>query len=533
MGSIDLSVTAARALELLSDQGISDRSLRYYAQTGFGNVIRHFQNQRAPCVMPEMLDAFLLEQRELFEQGGFSLWKWSMIRRSCELLKHCAAEDSVELPPLSPWEPALRRPRQSIRKSTPTAAQLADSENIFALLWKTNRAMSELGLTDATIRHYREEGLAIILRQHYKAGTERFSQEILNQIVAEKRLRYEQEQISRCSYQNLRKAACWVLEMYQTGGITEAKVSNWGQREPIDPFKSLLEEFCSDIERKGSMADSSLDVARSAVRRFLFEMEDMGYCSLVDFTQVNINTCVTSFARHYTSGLHSAMYSVRKFLSFLLEKELTPTDLSKSLPELVAARKMFHEGFTEDELKRLLGQPDRDTPVGKRDYAMMLLAAQSGLRACDVVRLGLNNIDWRLREIHLVQHKTGQPLSLPLESESGNAIADYILNGRPDTAVSSLFLCHNGAIRPLKARSASAIVSRYMIKAKLPARRRAFHALRRTVGTRLLQSEVSIELIQQILGHADMNSMKPYLSIDEQGLKLCALPLLLRGKAGG
>lgn len=67
--------------------------------------------------------------------------------------------------------------------------------------------MSELGLTDATIRHYREEGLAVILRRHYEAGTERFSEEILNQIVAEKKLRYEQEQSGRCSYQNLRKAA--------------------------------------------------------------------------------------------------------------------------------------------------------------------------------------------------------------------------------------------------------------------------------------------------------------------------------------
>lgn len=52
---------------------------------------------------------------------------------------------------------------------------------------------------------------------------------------------------------------------------------------------------------------------------------------------------------------------------------------------------------------------------------MMVLAAQSGLRACDVVRLELGSIDWRAREIRLVQHKTGEPLSLPLEVESGNA----------------------------------------------------------------------------------------------------------------
>lgn len=72
-----------------------------------------------------------------------------------------------------------------------------------------------------------------------------------------------------------------------------------------------------------------------------------------------------------------------------------------------------------------------------------------------------------------------------------------------------------------------------MKQAGIPAKRRAFHALRRTFGTRLLQNEVSFELIQQLLGHRDMDSMKPYLSIDEQGLKLCALSLFSQGKVGG
>ena len=281
------------------------------------------------------------------------------------------------------------------------------------------------------------------------------------------------------------------------------------------------------------MAETTRNVARGAIRRFLFEMEDHGFRSLADFTLINVNGCVTSFAAHYAGGLGSAISSARLFLRFLFERNLTITDLSQSLPELMATRKMFHEGFTEDELEYLLEHPDRTTAIGKRDYAMMVLAAQSGLRACDVVRLELGSIDWRAREIRLVQHKTGEPLSLPLQAESGNAIADYILNGRPDSALPNIFLCHTGVIRPLDARSASGVVSKHMKLAGIPAKRRAFHALRRTFGTRLLQNEVSFELIQQLLGHRDMDSMKLYLSIDEQGLKQCALPLLSHRKAGG
>ena len=113
METIDLVATATQILELLSDQGISGKSLHAYTHTGIGCVIRHFQAKGILCAAPEMLDAFLLEQREFFDQGAFSVWKWRLLRRGCELLKHCAEKGSVDLPPLSPWMPALRRPRRT------------------------------------------------------------------------------------------------------------------------------------------------------------------------------------------------------------------------------------------------------------------------------------------------------------------------------------------------------------------------------------------------------------------------------------
>ena len=74
METIDLAATTAQALKLLSNQGMSEKSLHAYTHTGFGCVIRHFRTMGIICVSPEMLDAFLLEQRELFEQGAFSVW---------------------------------------------------------------------------------------------------------------------------------------------------------------------------------------------------------------------------------------------------------------------------------------------------------------------------------------------------------------------------------------------------------------------------------------------------------------------------
>ena len=219
METIDLIATAARALELLPDQGISGKSLHAYTHTGIGYVIRHFQAKGILCATPEMLDAFLLKQRELFEQGAFSIWKWRLLRRGCELLKHCAEKGAVALPSLSPdaWIAAATTKHLERHTNLRTACRFG--QHFYAGL-ETNRAMLELGLTDATVGHYRNEGLAIILNRHYESGIEQFSGEILEQIVTEKRIQYEYGQTGRVSYQNLRKAAYCVQEMHQAGHLT-------------------------------------------------------------------------------------------------------------------------------------------------------------------------------------------------------------------------------------------------------------------------------------------------------------------------
>lgn len=107
----------------------------------------------------------------------------------------------------------------------------------------------------------------------------------------------------------------------------------------------------------------------------------------------------------YKGGLHSAIFSVRVFLQHLYENHFTPENLSLAIPEMVARRTVFREGFSAVEIERLLDAPDVGTPIGKRDYAIMLLAAQTGLRACDIVNLKREDIDWRAREIRIVQQK--------------------------------------------------------------------------------------------------------------------------------
>ena len=97
-----------------------------------------------------------------------------------------------------------------------------------------------------------------------------------------------------------------------------------------------------------------------------------------------------------------------------------------------------------------------------------------------------------------------------------------------------IFLCHVGVLRPINNRSASTIVTKYLRRAEIVSAipRRGFHSFRRSFGTRLLQNEIPLELLLQLLGHSNIDSAKPYLSVDELGLKNCALGLIARTKAG-
>ena len=165
----------------------------------------------------------------------------------------------------------------------------------------------------------------------------------------------------------------------------------------------------------------------------------------------------------------------------------------------------------------------------------MVLAVQTGLRAVDIARLKRSDIDWRKREIRVIQSKTDEELCLTLETESGNAVFEYLTGARQDCDLPNVFI---RAVHPLGALNPSAmqgVVRKYMRVAGIePAKhqRYGFHSFRRAFGTRLLESGTPVHLLSQLLGHVDLDSARPYMSASEQGLRECCLPLDLGGNGG-
>ena len=228
----------------------------------------------------------------------------------------------------------------------------------------------------------------------------------------------------------------------------------------------------------------------------------------------------------YGGGLKSIICVIRKFLRFLWETNITESDYSTAIPQSIPQRRKVYSGFSETEITMILDEIDQNTTVGKRDYAIIMIATKTGLRAVDIVNLKFENIDWRTKEIRIIQRKTGNPLSLPLEPDVGNAIASYILHARPDSE-SQVIFGYIKSGKKLKAKSLVALVGRLVSRCGLSNTRIrcGIHSFRRGFGKGLLESNVSIDMISELLGHTDINSSKPYIAIDEAGLKCCSLSL--------
>lgn len=182
--------------------------------------------------------------------------------------------------------------------------------------------------------------------------------------------------------------------------------------------------------------------------------------------------------------------------------------------------------YSQDEINRAVSSIDTSTPEGLRDYAIMLLAFDTGLRSIDIRTLCFENINWKKGLLYLRQAKTNEPLVLPLSGKVMNAIAEYILTGRPECSYNEIFLTIKQPARPLDIRhgSFSGLCDKYFNAAnvnKIPGR--GFHSLRRSFATELSEAGVPPETISQLLGHKNIEEDKPYLSYNREQTAFCAI----------
>jgi integrase len=259
----------------------------------------------------------------------------------------------------------------------------------------------------------------------------------------------------------------------------------------------------------------------------LHYLEDCGIYETAQISRNNVLAYIPVAAEKYKRP-GDALIILRPFLQFLYSENRTDVNFSSVLRVQVPTQRRYYYGFSEQEVSDILSAVKKETPYGKRDYAIIMLAANTGIRAVDALNLKISDINWDAKVLNIIQHKTEEPLILPLDMPTCNAIADYILNARPETDSPQIFIRNKRPYRKLESWSGWAIVKRASKKAGvtwLPEERKGFHSIRRSIGNRLLEAETPLSMISEILGHAKVDSSKPYMALHHSKLGMCALNL--------
>jgi len=302
------------------------------------------------------------------------------------------------------------------------------------------------------------------------------------------------------------------------------------RRSKLVPLSAQNEKTLWDYEafqlKKGFSKSSALRY-RNNMRHFLIyldsnkiKLENVGEEEVVGFLSIYIDK-----SKQYLETLVNAL---KRFSVFIEETNLIKSSIQHLIPAVsrISAPRI-PSVWTDGDVDKLLESVDRGNPLGRRDYAILSLAAKLGLRTGDICALSFENIDWENKRIDIIQHKTGKPLSLPLPNDVGWAIIEYLKNGRPEADFPNIFLRHVSPIQPFSERSSmGGVISRYRTIAGIDIGERAkrgMHSLRHTFATRLLREKVPLETIAEMLGHVGMSSVDIYLSVETEELRRCAL----------
>lgn len=300
------------------------------------------------------------------------------------------------------------------------------------------------------------------------------------------------------------------------------------RQEFAEGYHSLITAFADGEARRG-LAENSMKSLWSRLYRLHIFFLDKGADTFSMVTRDMINDFIKYLAPYSTTYVSENLRMLRWLCLYAYQNGHHAEDLSGCIPVVKNIRQQrLPAVFTEDETEKILSSFDRENPMGKRNYAIFLLAARMGLRSCDIKALEFSFINWTEKTISFVQKKTKKNLTLPLPDDVGWAIIDYLKNGRPISDSKYVFIQHKppyGQYTDLRN-----VLVKQMRKAGIetPANKRiGMHCFRHSLATAMLENGVPLPVISQTLGHADIASTEVYLRINVSQLRLCALEVEL------
>ena len=391
-------------------------------------------------------------------------------------------------------------------------------------------------LTKRVIQEIDKFGLGFATKYHYKKTYDRikefaaaramdsFSDGLVGSFLEDVEEKYKAGAIGKSRRDHLRRTSLLLRDYVANETIEWKPYVFKHQPNPASQEFLLLHSRFIDNLRFYDRSENTIQSCKNSVRQFLLFLEDNG-CSTLSMATSEM---VPSFFQHLLAtysptSIRTVASYIRSFLRFAEGGER----LLSAVPSRCARSKPIIPILSDketDALKSVL----QTQKVPLRDKAIILLALRTGLRAVDIVRMKLGDIDWINDTISIAQSKTRTSFKIPLTADVGNVLSAYILKERPKTDNPYVFLRFLAPFRPLSGHSACyALVRRTFHQAgiRLRSERKGIHVMRHSAASRMLSKGVAVTTISSMLGHSNKSSTDVYLSTDEARMRECALGL--------
>ncbi len=222
--------------------------------------------------------------------------------------------------------------------------------------------------------------------------------------------------------------------------------------------------------------------------------------------------------------VRDACAAVRVLLRYAHREGLLQADLSRTVEWPQAYRlTTIPRSISWTDVSKLLAAVDRRTSSGKRDYAILLLLVTYGLRGREVAALTLDDIDWRHERLAVPERKAGHSSVFPLSASVGQALADYLQHGRPQTSDRHVFFRAVAPVQPIGPAAVSARATHYLRKAGIDVIRPGSHTLRHTCIQRMVDANFTLKTIGDFVGHRSPASTEIYAKVAVEALRQVAL----------
>lgn len=325
--------------------------------------------------------------------------------------------------------------------------------------------------------------------------------------------------LSHCS--DVRAALKQLVIVMRQEGFACAAIT-----EPVTAITVELEQFRHYLLDTCGAALSTCKERLKHVQGFLVCNFETGIVDISRIMPDNVESYVMDFAKRWKpESLKALRTSLRSYLRFRALMGDQTQSLMAAMPVMANWKQtILPNGLNNAQLGLFWKAFDLSKPTERRDYAIARCLVDLGLRGHEVMQLSLESLDWRASTITISSTKGRRTQQLPLPYQTGDAIAQYLSQGRPKTSNRALFVRHVAPFeKPIGIDAIRGAMTRAFIRCGLGDRFCNTHVLRHTTAIRLQQSGASLKEIADVLRHKSLETTTIYAKVDLEALQTVAL----------